>query len=574
MAPTKQWFIFAPITSQADENLAAFPPVLRQLLFNRGFATDPEARAFLKAEPDFDTDPFQLTGMDKTIKRLQFALEQHEPIAIYGDYDVDGVTATALLMQTLNGMNADVRGYIPHRFDEGYGLNKEALDNLKSAGVKLVITVDCGIRSPDESRYAQDIGLDLIISDHHHPAMGNLPPAFAVINPKQNNDGYPDKNLAGVGIAYKIAEALHAVKPSAIDLESLLDLVALGTVADLAPLVGENRALVRRGLKQIRQTERQGLYSLANVAEIVIGKTTASQIGYSLGPRLNAAGRLDSAHAALELLTTKDIVRAGQLAQQLDGQNRQRQALTRTTHEIAEKLATMDEHDPFLLFAVDEEFNPGVVGLAASRLMETHYRPAVVAAKGPEETRGSCRSIPEFHITDALDQCAELLVRHGGHAAAAGFTVRNENLPELISRLKNIAEAQLGGRELRPTLSADMEIQLIELNFELLKHLAYFEPNGYGNPDAIFVSRNLKIKTSRTVGAEGKHLKITFENERGLSMDAIGFRLGPLQRTLPSRVDVLYSFEANEYNGRTSLQLNLKDLKPTGADLNNLSLIT
>ena len=196
--------------------------------------------------------------------------------------------------------------------------------------------------------------------------------------------------------------------------------------------------------------------------------------------------------------------------------------------------------------------------------METHYRPAVVAAKGQEETRGSCRSIPEFHITDALDQCAELLVRHGGHAAAAGFTVRNENLPELISRLKNIAEAQLGGRELRPTLSADMEIQLIELNFELLKHLAYFEPNGYGNPDAIFVSRNLKIKTSRTVGAEGKHLKITFENERGLSMDAIGFRLGHLQRTLPSRVDALYSFESNEYNGRTTLQLNLKDLKPAG----------
>jgi len=574
MAQTKQWFISAPITSQADENLAAFPPVLRQLLFNRGFATDPEARAFLKAEPDFDTDPFQLTGMDKTIERLQFALDQHEPIAIYGDYDVDGVTATALLVQTLKGMNADVRGYIPHRFDEGYGLNKEALDNLKSAGVKLVITVDCGIRSPDESQYAQDIGLDLIISDHHHPALGNLPPAFAVINPKQNNDGYPDKNLAGVGIAYKIAEALHAVKPSSIDLESLLDLVALGTVADLAPLVGENRALVRRGLKQIRQTERQGLYSLANVAEIVIAKTTTSQIGYSLGPRLNAAGRLDSAQAALELLTTKDLVRAGQLAQQLDVQNQQRQALTRTTQEIAEKLATMDERDPFLLFAVDEEFNPGVVGLAASRLMETHYRPAVVAAKGPEETRGSCRSIPEFHITDALDQCAELLVRHGGHAAAAGFTVRNENLPELISRLKNIAEAQLGGRELRPTLAADMEIQLIELTFELLKHLAYFEPNGYGNPDALFVSRNLKIKASRTVGAEGKHLKITFENERGLSMDAIGFRLGPLQRTLPSRVDVLYSFEANEYNGRTSLQLNLKDLKPTGADPNNLSLVT
>jgi len=566
MDQTKQWLVSAPITTQADENLAAFPPILRQLLFNRGYATDAEARSFLKAKPDFDTNPLQLTGMDKTIARLQFALDHLEPIAIYGDYDVDGVTATALLVQTLKAFNADVRGYIPHRFDEGYGLNNEALDNLKAAGVKLVITVDCGIRSFNEAFYAQDIGLDLIISDHHHPAPGDLPPAFAIINPKQNNDGYPDKNLAGVGIAYKIAEALYSLKPSAINLETLLDLVALGTVADLAPLVGENRVLVRRGLKQIRQTERQGLYSLANVAEIPIGKTTASQIGYSLGPRLNAAGRLDSALAALELLTTTDILRAGQLAQQLDIQNRQRQALTRVTQEKAETLATADEQNPYLLFAVDEEFNPGVVGLAASRLMETHYRPAVVAAKGLEETRGSCRSIPEFHITDALDQCADLLVRHGGHAAAAGFTVRNENLAELISRLKIIAQTQLSDRELHPTLAADMEVQLVELNFELLKHLAYFEPNGYGNPDAAFVSRNLKVKNSRTVGAEGKHLKITFESERGLSMDAIGFRLGHLQRTLPSRVDALFSFESNEYNGRTTLQLNLKDLKPSGTN--------
>jgi single-stranded-DNA-specific exonuclease len=576
MTQSKNWLVAAPITPQADENLAAFPPILRQLLFNRGYATDAEARAFLKAEPDFDTDPFQLAGMVETVDRLRFALEHREPIAIYGDYDVDGVTATALLIQTLTALDADVRGYIPHRFDEGYGLNNEALDGLKAAGVKLVITVDCGIRSLNEALHAREINLDLVISDHHHPAAGEdgrsqLPPAFAVINPKQSGDAYPDKNLAGVGIAYKIAEALLGSRPasrssslSAIKLEALLDLVALGTVADLAPLIGENRILVRRGLKQIRSTERQGLFSLANVAEIAIGRTTASQIGYTLGPRLNAAGRLDSAQAALELLTTHDIQRAGQLAQQLDVQNRQRQALTRTTQEKAEVLAMADEQEPFLIFAVDSGFNPGVVGLAASRLMETHYRPAVVAAKGPEETRGSCRSIPEFHITDALDQCSDLLVRHGGHAAAAGFTVRNENLSELIARLKSIARAQLGDRELRPTLAADMEVRLLDLNSELLKHLAYFEPNGYGNPEAVFVSRDLKVKTSRTVGAEGRHLKISFENERGLTMDAIGFRLGHLQKSLPRRVDALYSFESNEYNGRMSLQLNLKDLKPAG----------
>ncbi len=576
MTKSKNWLISPLITAQADENLTAFPPILRQLLFNRGYATDVEAQAFLTAEPNFDTDPFQLSGMAETVDRLRFALEHSEPIAIYGDYDVDGVTATALLMQILRAFDADVRGYIPHRFDEGYGLNNEALDSLNAAGVKLVITVDCGIRSLNEALHARDIDLDLIISDHHHPAAGEdgrslLPSAFAVINPKQSGDAYPDKNLAGVGIAYKIAEALLNSKladqeyfASTINLEILLDLVALGTVADLAPLIGENRILVRRGLKQIRSTGRQGLYSLANVAEIPIAKTTASQIGYSLGPRLNAAGRLDSAQAALELLITTDVKRAGELAQQLDVQNRRRQALTRITQEKAEALAVTDEADPLLIFAVDSEFNPGVVGLAASRLMETYYRPAIVAAKGSEETRGSCRSIPEFHITDALDQCSDLLVRHGGHAAAAGFTVRNENLAELIARLKSIAEAHLGGRDLRPTLAADMELQLLDLNFELLKQLAGLEPNGYGNPDAVFVSRNLAVKTSRTVGADGKHLKIAFENERGVALDAIGFRLGHLHKTLPRRVDVLYSFESNEYNGRLSLQLNLKDIKPAG----------
>jgi single-stranded-DNA-specific exonuclease len=563
----KRWLVSPLITPQAEENLIAFPPLLRQLLFNRGYATDAEARAYLKAELDFDRDPFQLTGMSAALDRIHSALAHHEPIAIYGDYDVDGVTATALLFQTLQGFHADVRGYIPNRFDEGYGLNNEALAALKADGVKLVITVDCGIRSPDEARYAGELGLDLIISDHHHPA-AELPPALAVVNPKQEGDAYPDKGLAGVGIAYKIAEAIFQREQqppqNSLTLADLLDLVALGTVADLAPLVGENRVLVKQGLKQIRQTKRQGLFSLANVAEMVIGRTTAGQIGFILGPRLNAAGRLESALAAFELLTTTDSMRAGQLAQQLDVQNRQRQALTRVTQEKAEALATADEPNPLLLFAVDESFNPGVVGLAASRLTETHYRPSVVAAKGAEETRGSCRSIPEFHITEALDQCADLLVRHGGHAAAAGFTVRNEKLPELIGRLKSIAEAQLGSKELRPTMAADMEVTLSQLDFDLLKELSYFEPTGYGNPDAQFVSRNVKVKTSRTVGADAKHLKLTLEDERGAALDAIGFRLGHLQAALPKRVDVLYSFESNEYNGRTSLQLNLKDLKPAG----------
>lgn len=559
----KRWVIAPPITSQASESLTAFPPILKQILFNRGMGTDAEARAFLKAQPAFDNNPFQMIGMQATVDRIRFALDHNEPIAIYGDYDVDGVTATALLVEALQKLGADVRGYIPNRFDEGYGLNKDALDSLKADGVKLVITVDCGIRSPDEAHHAQTIGLDLIISDHHHPDGDSLPPALAVINPKQHGDPYPDKDLAGVGIAYKIAEALFSVQQPADGFQpyDLLDLVALGTVADLAPLVGENRTLVRLGLRQIRETKRQGLYSLAGIAQIKIDKITAGNIGFMIGPRLNASGRLESALASLELLTTKDIMRAGQLAQQLDGQNRQRQTITRKMQQQAEEIALRDDPEAFLLFAAHEEFNPGVVGLAASRLTEVYYRPAVVAAKGPEETRGSCRSIPEFHITDALDQCKDLLVRHGGHAAAAGFTVKNRNLPELVTRLKAIAKEQLAGRDLRHTLSADMELPLADMNFGVLKNLAYLEPTGYGNPDAVFVSRSVKVKTFRAVGAEGKHLKLTLQDGPGLMFDAIGFRMGGMAQSISSRVDVMYVLEANEYNGRTSLQLNLKDVK-------------
>ncbi|MFN8383297.1 MAG: single-stranded-DNA-specific exonuclease RecJ [Anaerolineales bacterium] len=559
---SKRWIIPPLITPEADSELSKFPPVLRQILFNRGYATDAEARAYLNAKPNINYDPFQMTGMREAVDRIQLAIKNNEPIAIYGDYDVDGVTATALLVETLKHLNADIRGYIPNRFEEGYGLNNNALDELKADGVKLVITVDCGIRSPSEALHARTIGLDLIISDHHHPDGENLPPALAVINPKQHGDVYPDKDLAGVGIAYKIAEALVSLQPSAFSIDSLLDLVALGTVADLAPLVGENRVLVRKGLRQMRETKRQGLFSLAAVSELVLAKVNAGHIGFMLGPRLNAAGRLKEALASFELLTTTDVFRAGELAQQLDMQNRERQRITRDMQKKAEEIAMSEDPEAYLLFAADEEFNSGVVGLAASRLTDSYYRPAIVASKGPEETRGSCRSIPEFHITDALDQCADLLVRHGGHAAAAGFTVKNENLPALVERLKAIAKEKLSHEDLRPTVTADAEVSLVDIRPDLYeKCLRYLEPTGYGNREASFVARGVKVKSSRTVGSDAKHLKLALEDENKFSHDAIGFKLGHWHNNLPPRVDILFTYETNEYNGRMSYQLNLKDIR-------------
>lgn len=556
----KKWRIETRITPQAEQALRGYPPILQQILFNRGYATHEAARRYLEARFPPGTEAHNLIGVHEAVDRIQSAARHREKIAIYGDYDADGVTGTALLVNALNELGLDVQGYIPNRFDEGYGLNNDALDNLKQAGVKLVITVDCGIRSLQEAEYAHKLGLEVIISDHHHPA-DELPPAVAIINPKQAQDSYPEKDLAGVGLAYKLATALMEEIPGRAD--QFLDLVALGTVADLAPLVGENRALVRAGLDQMRRPHRQGVMSLMGVAGLQPSKITAGDIGYILGPRLNAAGRLDSALAALDLLTTHDLRHAAELAQLLDSQNRERQKITLEIQETAEKIALQEDPDALLLFAAHPDFNPGVVGLAASRLTEAYYRPSIVAYIGDELTRASCRSIPEFHITEALDQCADLLIRHGGHAAAAGFTVDNHNLPTLIEKLRDITYQKLAPLKPSPTLIADLELPLSELKPELIEHLSWLQPTGYGNRRAYFVSRDLKVVWSRAIGRDSNHLKFTV-TDGYITYDAIAFRQGYWQEQMPEKVDLLYHYEINEYNGRSTLQLNVKDMKPSG----------
>lgn len=565
----KRWLLPTPIPPETARALGKYPPPIRQILYNRRIETEEAAQRFLGAERPADTDPFHLTGMASAVQRIERALRDQELIAVYGDYDADGVTATALLVQVLQRLNARVKEYIPNRFEEGYGLNQEALRSLRENGYQLVITVDCGVRSIEEAHLARKIGLDLIISDHHHPA-NELPDTIALINPKQPGDGYPFKELAGVGLAYKIAQALFqrlSERGSAdavqIDPDQFWDLVAIGTIADLAPLVDENRYLVRRGLKAIRMTQRQGLMSLIGVAGLRPARVSAGDIGFVLGPRLNAAGRLESALAAYELLLTEDLHRAGQLAQQLDVQNRDRQRITREIQAAAGELALAQDPDALLLFAAHKDFNSGVVGLAASRLTEQYYRPAIVAQIGETHTRGSCRSIPEFHITDALDQCKDLLERHGGHSAAAGFTIQNENLEELTRRIQLLAREKLSQQELVPRLQADMHITLKELRAELLEFLDLLEPTGIENPPAFFISRNLKVLRYKMVGEEGKHLKLTVSDGM-ITYDAIAFQFGYWADQMPSYIDLMYSFEKNEYNGRESLQLRVKDLKAAG----------
>ncbi len=559
---SKRWDIASKITPEAAEELKEYSPVMRQLLFNRGITEEIAAFNFLTTEGPFH-DPFLMTGMDVAVGRLLRALEGGEKIIVYGDYDVDGVTATALMVQVLRAMGGFASEYIPNRFEEGYGVNNEALDAIAAEGVAVVLTVDCGIRSPEEAEYARSLGLDLIISDHHEPRE-SLPVACAVICPKQAGDVYPDKNLSGVGLAFKIAEALLKTRPVAgVDLASWLDLVAVGTVADIVPLRGENRAMVKAGLKLLNKRQRQGFYSLLAAAGVDPQKRlTARDIGFVLGPRLNAAGRMDSAVASYQLLMAENEYDAGPLAMQLDKQNRDRQKLTTEMQQVAETLAQADaaEH---LLFAINTEFNKGIVGLVAARLVETYYRPAIVGQQEDEYTRASCRSIPEFHITHALDECAELLVHHGGHAMAAGFTVRNSDLPLLEQRVKEIAARQLAELDLKPVLRADLEIPLKDLKADLLQEQERLEPSGPDNAEVQFITRGLRPVRWKTVGNENQHLKMTVA-EGQLTYDAIAFRQGGWADHMPKLIDLLYSFEKNSFMGRETLQLNVKDIKVYG----------
>lgn len=537
-----------------------------QILYNRSIREVEDVRAFLAQDAPLH-DPFLLEGMDVTVERIERAIRDGERIAVYGDFDADGVTSTALLTQTLQALGATVAPYIPDRVDEGYGLNTDALDNLAGRGANLIITVDCGIRSLTEVAYGARLGLDIIVTDHHSVGP-ELPPALAVINPKQPGCEYPFKGLAGVGVAFKLAQALLKTVPSPagnntpLHEEHLLDLVAVGTVADIVPLIDENRSLVQRGLAQLNAPWRQGIQALMANAGIKPGHVNSAAIAFVLGPRINAAGRLQNAMLAYYLLMTGDPVRAARYADQLSLLNQERQRLTLEATDLA-RAQVIDEtgHAPHLLFAASPDFKAGIVGLVASRLTEEFYRPSIVVERGDEESRASCRSISEFHITHALDECADLLMRHGGHAAAAGFTVRNENLPALQEQLQAIARRELAEVELVPKLQIDAELTLGPETYDLYDQLARLQPFGEANPDPIFCSRGLRVGRRQAIGPEGRHLKLTVNDGRAW-WNAIAFRRGQEADQLPGRVDLAYQLDMNEWNGQKRLQLIVRDWQP------------
>ncbi|TET80558.1 MAG: single-stranded-DNA-specific exonuclease RecJ [Anaerolineales bacterium] len=567
MALEKRWKLTPPLPPEIQNSLADYRPVERVILFNRGIGTKHQADAYFALEDLKDYDPFLMSGMDQAVERLLTAARSRENIVIYGDYDADGVTATALLVEVLRRIGASVEHYIPNRFDEGYGLNHDALTKIRERGGELVITVDCGVRAVDEIEHAVSLGLEVIVTDHHQPGL-HLPPAFAVINPSQKGDSYPFKGLAGVGVAYKLAQALLERLGEREPIESL-DLVAIGTVADIVPLNGENRQLVRVGLEQLNHTQRPGLRAIIETVGHEFGHLNTTTIGFGIGPRLNAAGRIDSAERAFNLLMAIEEMEAKRLANQLEEINRQRQRITREMVEEARMHGVGKGPPPILIIAIDPDFNQGVIGLTASRLADEFYRPSIVASYGDQVTIGSARSIPEFHITEALDECDDLLERYGGHSAAAGFSVRNEKLDEFIQRINKVAAKKLSGIELRPTLTVDTTVRFLDLDWSLLEFIERMEPCGYGNPLPVFAVQDVEVVSKRSVGAEGRHLKLTMRDERKV-FDAIAFRQGHLYKNLPQRVDLAFRLERNDYMGISSLQLNVLDVRPAGSldDLN------
>jgi single-stranded-DNA-specific exonuclease len=577
----KLWKVAAPVPRSHLERLSHLHPIVVQILYNRKIVDADEVDAFLTGRARLD-DPFRMLDLHLAVERIRAAIQAQEPIVVYGDFDADGVTATALLVEVMRALGASVQPYIPHRVDEGYGLNCDALARIAQVGAGLVITVDCGIRSPVEVAYANRLGLDMIVTDHHSIALDDLgreelPPALAVVNPKRNGDPYPFKDFAGVGIAFKLAQALMlkeweipvAPTPFTSSEQDLLDLVALGTVADLAPLLGENRVLVQRGLAELNRSRRPGLRAMLDEARLRAGRVDAMAISFVLGPRINAAGRLSSADLSYRLLTTGDSSEANTLAAELGQLNRQRQERTLQMVALAKERIAQSGFDRYLYMVGGTEFPSGIVGLVAGKLSEDLYRPVLVVEWGETTSRGSARSIPEFDITKALDACRDLLVRHGGHAAAAGFTVANENLEELQRRLEEIATSHLSGKDLMPTLQVDAEVELAEMDWAVAGVLAQLEPFGHSNPQPMFASSGLEVVSERIVGQDGQHLKLAVRDPQATGpaarrvWDAVAFRQGEWSGHLPRRVDLAYSLEASEYNGEPRLQLNVKDIRPT-----------
>lgn len=561
----KRWIVLPPAPPDVVHALG-LPHLWAGLLFHRGVGAPTHAKEFLGATTL--TDPFTLSGMDTAVARIQRAVRGGERIAVYGDFDADGVTATALLFTALRLLGASPVPYLPHRTREGHGLSAAAVQELHRQGVSLIVTVDTGVTAVAEVQAARDLGIDTIVTDHH-VALGPTPPAAAVVTSPIGDEASPMRHLAGAGLAFKLAQALYAGAGEPMP-DRLLELAAIGTVADLTPLVGENRALVTQGIQALRRSRIPGIRALCEVARLRPDALGAEALSFGIVPRINAAGRLGSPHTSFNLLTTQSPDEALDLANELERLNRERQSLTEELFSSALPEAERQAGDHRLLFVAGEQFVPGVNGLVASRLVDRFQRPSVVASLADGLASASARSIPGFHLANALGRIGRSLVRFGGHAAAAGFVARQASLPDVADGLRADAARQLADADLTPSLTVDAEVSPRDLLGQTFQFLERLSPFGAGNAEPAFLTRGVKVADVHRMGAGGQHASLKLRHGNALwnavwfasrNPDASG-QNGP-DFTVGSTLDIVYSISRDSRGPHDSTRLLLLDARPS-----------
>ena len=557
----KRWQIKPPPPSGFASELG-LPPFQAGILYNRGVRSREEADAFAGSGSSEWNDPALLPDMAEGVERLAAAVGSGETIGIFGDFDADGVTGAALLALALREVGARVITHIPDRVEDGHGLNSGAVRELTDKSVTLLVTVDCGATSVEEIGLASSLGVDTIVTDHHTMTTG-VPDARAVINCRREDSRYPFDGLTGAGTALKLAEALYQRLGRSYP-GHLLELAALGTVADVGPLRGENRYIVKQGLRRINSTRNAGIRALAEAAQVKLGSIDTESLSFGLIPRINSAGRVGNADLSLALLTAPDRASARRIASQLDEMNTERKRVTEAAMRVARRqVEGRAGEPPHLLWVASEAWIPGVLGLIAGRLADRHYRPAVAVSLGDEVSRASARSIPEFDVVSALAESGAPFVKFGGHPQAAGFTLATSRLGELEAGLVERARRELDGLELSPTVDIDCEVDLSDATGENFEFMRSLEPFGAGNPAPALLTRGARAVEARRVGSGGRHLKLVVE-QGGVALDAIAFGQGEMLEDVWRGLDLVYRAELDTWGYRPRIQLNVLDMRPSG----------
>ncbi len=564
-----RWIIPKPPDEDAVRALAEallLPEIVCRLLLIRGFVTAEEAKSFLRPKLDRLHDPLSFLSMDKAVERLARAVREQELVFIHGDYDVDGICSTTILTRVIRWLGGKAMPFIPRRIEDGYDLSDAGVNAALAVGAKVVVTCDCGTGAVGPVARLCRSGVDVIVTDHHLPS-GELPDCLAILNPKRSGCGYPDKDLAAVAVTWKLSLALaRALGASENPIWAMLDLVALATVADVAPLRGENRVFVRWGLKMLAETRNIGMRALLRAAGLDKRELTAGRIGFILAPRLNAAGRLGHAIRGVELLLTENEHEANVIARELEELNHRRQEIDHATLEQArERVLAMDLDEQYSIVLADDTWHPGVVGIVASRLVEEFGRPTVLIALSGEQGKGSGRSIPKFDLHGALGQSRQDLLRYGGHRAAAGITIARDKVADFAARFNEVARSVLTPADLVPEIRVDLEVSIEGLDGRIESLFRHFEPFGIGNPTPVLLARNVTIaRPPRPVGEHG--LKLALDTGTG-SLEALGWGLADRAAEFQpgTKVDVAFRLERDDYRGETYLQARIADIRASAA---------